>query len=117
MAEGATLCLMKTKTNPIHDMNTSTLTIPQSNPAVSAPPPVVRHVFQLGLDVDLRFVVTALQCDHGVIKPAQKWTRAQVAAPAVVAGVARAAEVAGEEGRGRVAQEEDGRGPGPATGH
>ena len=121
----ATLCLMKTKTNPIHDMNTSTLTVPQSNPAVSAPPPVVRHDFQLGLDVDLRFVVTAIQCDHGVIKPAQKWTRAQlvawvraqVAAPAVAAGVARAAEVAGEDGRGRVAQEEDGRGPGATTGH
>ena len=27
----------------------------------------------LGLDVDLRFVVTAIQCAHGVIKPAQKW--------------------------------------------
>jgi len=58
--------------NPIHDMNTSTSTVPQSNPAVSAPPPGAPHVFKLGLDVDLRFVVTATQCDHGAIQPAQK---------------------------------------------
>ena len=71
---------MKTKTNPIHDMNTSTLTAQQSNPAVSAPPPVVRHDFKLGLDVDLHFVVTATQCDHGTIKPARKLARPQLIA-------------------------------------
>ena len=64
-------------------MNTSTSIVAQSNPPVDAAvpppaPPEARHVFKLGLDVDLRFVVTALQCDHGVIKPAQKWTRAQL---------------------------------------
>ena len=63
-------------------MNTATQTLAQSKPAVSAPPPApapgARHVFKLGLDVDLRFVVTAIQCDLGVIKPAQKFTRAQL---------------------------------------
>lgn len=32
----------------------------------------------VGLDVDLHFVVAAIQCDHGVIKPAQKLTRPQL---------------------------------------
>jgi transposase len=41
---------------------------------------VVRHVFTLGLDVDLRYVVTAIQCDQGVILPARKYTRAQLVA-------------------------------------
>lgn len=40
----------------------------------------VRHTFTLGLDVDLRTVVTALQCDGGVIPPAQKFTRARLVA-------------------------------------
>jgi len=43
--------------------------------SLTTPP---RHVFKLGLDVDLHFVVTAIQCDHGAIKPAQKLTRAQL---------------------------------------
>ena len=60
-------------------MNTSTPTVPQSKPAVAAPPaPAQKHVFKLGLDVDLRYVVTATQCDHGAIKPAQKLTRPQL---------------------------------------
>jgi transposase len=42
--------------------------------------PRVHHVFKLGLDVDLHLVVTAIQCDHGAIKPAQKLTRAQLLA-------------------------------------
>lgn len=42
------------------------------------PQGAVRHVFRLGLDVDLNFIVTAIQCDHGTIKPAQKWTRARL---------------------------------------
>jgi len=41
---------------------------------------VVRQVFTLGLDVDLRFVVTAIQCDQGVILPARKYTRTQLVA-------------------------------------
>ena len=90
---------------PIHDMNSSaqqstklnsaittgsTTPTPTSLTDVSSPgsSPRVRHRFKLGLDVDLNFVVTAIQCDHGAIKPAQKftrekliaWVRAQVAA-------------------------------------
>ncbi|HWN93702.1 MAG TPA: hypothetical protein VNT99_01605 [Methylomirabilota bacterium] len=51
---------------PIHDGNTSTAIPAQSNPALSAPaaPPPARHVFKLGLDVDLQSVVTALQWDR-----------------------------------------------------
>ena len=40
----------------------------------------MRHTFILGLDVDLRFAVVAIQCDHGVIAPAQKFTRARLVA-------------------------------------
>jgi len=49
-----------------------------NNPSAAADKSAVRHVFTLGLDVDLRFVVTALQCDQGVIAPARKYTRAQL---------------------------------------
>jgi transposase len=42
-----------------------------------APAPA-RHRYALGLDVDLRYAVTAIQCDHGAIKPAQKLTRDQL---------------------------------------
>lgn len=38
------------------------------------------HVFKLGLDVDLKNIVMAVQCDHGVIKPAQKFSCAQLIA-------------------------------------
>jgi transposase len=41
-------------------------------------PSVARHRFALGLDVDLNYCVTAIRCDHGAIKPAQKLTRAQL---------------------------------------
>ena len=37
-------------------------------------------VFKLGLDVDLKNIVTAIQCGHGEIKPAQKFSRAQLVA-------------------------------------
>lgn len=62
----------------------TTTTIPtphtgtDNNPSAAADKSAVRHVFTLGLDVDLRFVVTALQCDQGVIAPARKSTRAQL---------------------------------------
>jgi hypothetical protein len=46
-------------------------------PALAAP---ARHVFKLGLDVDLHCVVTAIQCDHGALKPAHKWSRPQLLA-------------------------------------
>ena len=51
-----------------------------NKPSLVADKSVVRHVFTLGLDVDLRFVVTAIQCDQGVIPPARKYTRAQLVA-------------------------------------
>lgn len=38
----------------------------------------LRSRFALGLDVDLNYCVTAIQCDHGAIKPAQKLTRPQL---------------------------------------
>lgn len=74
---------MKIKTiNPtLHDKTDATPAPGQSNPAVAAPPaPAARHVFKLGLDVDLRYVVTAIQCDQGTIALAQKFTRAQLLA-------------------------------------
>lgn len=50
------------------------------NSSAAADKPAVRHLFKLGLDVDLRYVVTAVQCDHGNIALAQKWTRPQLIA-------------------------------------
>jgi transposase len=47
-------------------------------PVTPADKSAVRHTFTLGLDVDLRWVVTAIQCDHGVIALAQKFTRPQL---------------------------------------
>lgn len=49
-------------------------------PTAGADKPGVRHLYTLGLDVDLRYVVTAIQCDQGVIAPARKYTRAQLVA-------------------------------------
>jgi transposase len=42
--------------------------------------PKLTHVFKLGLDVDLQNIVTAIQCDHGAIASAQKFSRAQLVA-------------------------------------
>ena len=50
------------------------------NSSTPADKPAVRHTFTLGLDVDLKFVVTAIQCDAGVIPPARRYTRAQLVA-------------------------------------
>jgi transposase len=75
---------MKTnQVKPIHDTNSSITNPAQSNPALEsggAGSVAVRHVFQLGLDVDLHFVVTAIQCDRGTIALAQKLTRARLLA-------------------------------------
>ncbi len=54
-----------------HDSVTATAT-----PAAGKPGERLRYV--LGLDVDLHFAVTAIQCGHGAIKPAQKLTRPQL---------------------------------------
>ncbi len=40
--------------------------------------PGIRHVFQLGMDVDLRNIVMAVQCDGGEIARAQPWSRARL---------------------------------------
>lgn len=61
---------MKNNINPtLHDTT-------ELNHTANAGNAAVRHVFKLGLDVDLHFVVTAIQCDHGAIALAQKFTRA-----------------------------------------
>lgn len=59
-------------TNPTQHGNDN----PSNHTAADNAP--VRHVFTLGLDVDLNFVVTAIQCDRGAIALAQKFTRAQL---------------------------------------
>jgi transposase len=65
---------MKNTFNPtLHDTNNATNTVPLGN----AP---VRHVFKLGLDVDMRSIVTAIQCERGAIALPQKFTRAQLIA-------------------------------------
>ncbi len=67
------------KTQPIqHHPSTTTPTHVPDKPAGAPAPARPRHVFKLGLDVDLNFAVTASQCDHGAIKPAQKLTRPQL---------------------------------------
>jgi len=59
----------------LHDVPSSTPTASVGKPADARAP---RHRFTLGLDVDLHLVVSAIQCDHGAIKPAHKWTRPQL---------------------------------------
>lgn len=61
---------MKSNASP-HDFPTATAT-----PAAGKRDERLRYV--LGLDVDLHWVVTAVQCGHGAIKPAQKLTRPQL---------------------------------------
>lgn len=61
---------MKHNATP-HDAVTATVTL-----AAGKPPERLRYA--LGLDVDLHWCVTAVQCGHGPIKPAQKWTRSQL---------------------------------------
>lgn len=59
---------MKTINPTLHD-------VINLNPTNSAGNPAVRQVFKLGLDIDLNFIVSAIQCDHGPIKPAEKFTQ------------------------------------------
>ena len=51
-----------------------------ANNLVSAGNGAVRLHFKLGLDVDLRHVVAAIQCERSLIGPAQKFSRAQLLA-------------------------------------
>jgi transposase len=50
------------------------------NANLAAGKSAVHHLFKLGLDVDLRNIVVAIQCDHGEIKPAQKFSRLRLLA-------------------------------------
>ena len=64
-------------------MNSTAQASTKLNPTITTTTrvtPCPRHVFKLGLDVDLHFIVTATQCDHGTIKPAQKLTREKLLA-------------------------------------
>ena len=65
---------MKKENNPTQHGNSNT------NDTTAAGNVPVRHVFKLGLDVDLHLAVTAIQCDRGAIALAQKFTRAQLIA-------------------------------------
>src|SRR4029453_320481 len=71
--------MKKTNLKPIHDMNTTTPIPAQRNSVMSARA-AAPLTFKLGLDVDLRQVVVATQCERGVIPLAQKLTRAQLLA-------------------------------------
>jgi transposase len=62
---------MKKENPTLHDGN-------NLNKADQVGNAAVRQVFKLGLDVDLRLVVVAIQCDHGAIQLAQKFTRARL---------------------------------------
>jgi len=64
---------MKTIQRTLHDET-------DNNASAVTDKSAVRHLYTLGLDVDLRYVVTAIQCDQGVIAPARKYTRAQLVA-------------------------------------
>ena len=62
---------MKKENPTLHDTNNITK-------AVEAGNTTVRHVFRLGLDVDLRLVVVAVQCNNGAIQLAQMFSRARL---------------------------------------
>jgi transposase len=65
---------MKNKLNPtLHDKINLNTRATAGNAAVG-------QTFKLGLDVDLRHVVVAIQCERGLIPPAQKFSRAQLIA-------------------------------------
>lgn len=65
---------MKIQCNPtLHDETNTTHLSTTDNARV-------RHVFKLGLDVDLHNVVTALQCERGAIALPQKFSRARLIA-------------------------------------
>ena len=67
--------MKKKKTTHHSNANLTPATAPDK-PAVKQP--AAKHVFKLGLDVDLKNVVVAFQCDHGAIKPARKFSRPQL---------------------------------------
>lgn len=64
---------MKTNNPTLHSKTNLT-------PLTAADKLAVNQTFKLGLDVDLRNIVVAIQCDHGSIKPAQKFSRVRLIA-------------------------------------
>ena len=50
------------------------------NASIGADKRAVVQTFKLGLDVDLKNIVVAVQCGNGVIPPAQKFSRARLVA-------------------------------------
>src|SRR5438552_1556718 len=62
---------MKKENPTLHDGNNVNKADQVGNAAVS-------QCFKLGLDVDLRLVVVAIQSGHGAIELAQKFTRARL---------------------------------------
>jgi len=62
---------MKKENPTLHDENNNSKAVETGNATV-------RQVFKLGLDVDLRLVVVAVQCDDGSIQLAQKFTRSRL---------------------------------------
>lgn len=55
----------------LHGSEKNNVPVRGSNPGVS-------HIFQLGMDVDLRNIVVAVQCDGGEIKRAQPFSRGRL---------------------------------------
>jgi integrase len=64
---------MKTINPTLHDKS-------NLNAASATDKSTVRHSFKLGLDVDLKSLVVAIQCDHGELKPAEKFVRSRLLA-------------------------------------
>ena len=50
------------------------------NASIGADKRAVVQTFKLGLDVDLKNIVVAVQCGNGAIPPAQKFSRARLVA-------------------------------------
>ena len=61
---------MKNKTTTLHDER-------EINNSAAGSKEAKDQVWKLGLDVDLRYIVVAMQCGRGTIGPAQKFLRAQ----------------------------------------
>jgi transposase len=64
---------MKNNTTTLHDER-------ELNNSRTGSKGAIGQVWKLGLDVDLRYVVTAIQCEGGTIGPARKFLRAQLMA-------------------------------------
>lgn len=69
---------MNTQNKPIHGNHNATTTAPAGNTAVAPATSAPGHVFKLGLDVDMKNIVVAVQCERGAIALPQKWARARL---------------------------------------